>query len=803
MTSSRDGFHFVTGDVFIPHTQSRVPTCVEPTAGVCGLACAVYGATAAKMRVGVEKSAYITKHTVLNAECRDTTRVGTRHHVEPPTLRNVKPRDLATRDPRGTPRTCAGSHPWKRHFTTWSSHRVRRGAAIHAIRPHARPLTFLLRDEDLQQPVVIDLLVEADEGFTHHAVHLLSRQLLAELAANQAELLGIDPAVALAVEQLERLLQVRHRLLASLELARLHTDENTTTEPKAVSNSGKIGLQGREWWGRTGETRGGAWVVGLTSIFLNVSKSIAPPRSVKSPTRSRQSFPSDRCRGSAERLEDVAGSSWEVLRPRPYRRARTPASCASSNWPALSCWGRWRSGESTRVEQKEVLERAQKCTKKVQIHAPRALDVTSLDVFLLQRQTSERELATPRRRLVYRLFFSVCVRNKQCHAGRCSSHQCEPQGSKSSGRAEAHTFVALPSNLRTTTSSRLQRRITTSCSCRAAAASSPSCTSSHACLLASASLCALLGVSGLLAAIFVMVHESARHATRLDPPRLSSPASPSPDSPRPCPSPPPLAPRPSPPPPAKPPLLPVVPPWMPPPAPPSAPPNAVWLSLNNRWRSGRPSNELSVAGLLTRVIDPQSDNTEPWLPCDCAVGDRFCTSIISARHPDIYVREGINPGFIFSPSVADSIMCSYPSDAGSANQQCWPRGRSTSCTPGCHVQQCGPGAKPWACAWFGPQGVESMQRAQDASRPLYTHTPPSQWGYNEVVLDTTDWHERLPAAIDAVFIPVEADESAWRRGRDTHAKYLRAFNLTASELPLLSYDARASRYSNALECIAC
>lgn len=33
MTSSRDGFHFVTGDVFIPHTQSRVPTCVEPTAG--------------------------------------------------------------------------------------------------------------------------------------------------------------------------------------------------------------------------------------------------------------------------------------------------------------------------------------------------------------------------------------------------------------------------------------------------------------------------------------------------------------------------------------------------------------------------------------------------------------------------------------------------------------------------------------------------------------------------------------------------------------------------------------------------
>ena len=79
-----------------------------------------------------------------------------------------------------------------------------------------------------------------------------------------------------------------------------------------------------------------------------------------------------------------------------------------------------------------------------------------------------------------------------------------------------------------------------------------------------------------------------------------------------------------------------------------------------------------------RSIDGQSGAERPWQHVSNSgqySPDGFCTSIVSRRHPDVYVREGTNPGFIYSSSISDLISCSYIQDAGSGLEQAcgmWP-----------------------------------------------------------------------------------------------------------------------------------
>ena len=65
-----------------------------------------------------------------------------------------------------------------------------------------------LRDEDLEQPVVVDLPRVADERLTDHRLGLLRAQVLPKLLAHCAKLRRADVALALLVEELEGLLQV-------------------------------------------------------------------------------------------------------------------------------------------------------------------------------------------------------------------------------------------------------------------------------------------------------------------------------------------------------------------------------------------------------------------------------------------------------------------------------------------------------------------------------------------------------------------------------------------------------------------
>ena len=276
------------------------------------------------------------------------------------------------------------------------------------------------------------------------------------------------------------------------------------------------------------------------------------------------------------------------------------------------------------------------------------------------------------------------------------------------------------------------------------------------------------------------------------PPPLSPPIPPS--SPPPALPPPSPSPLPPPPPPPSPSPLP------PPPVPPAdCSQTPTCQALNSRWKDAEPSDDPEQMGVLVRVLDPQINRAEPWLPCDCPTSDRFSTSIISARHPDTYAREGLNPGFVFAPHiVTDTAMCSYHTDSGTANLQCRPKGRSTFCDPGCKEMDCGPGVRSWTCSWNGLDSIKSMQLEQDANRPMYQQT---QWGYNEVVLDTADWADRLPGAIEAVFIPADATPVEFHLGSATHTLFLQKYQLDASAVPLLTYD--ATRADDPFACVMC
>eukprot|EP00968_Pinguiococcus_pyrenoidosus_P014577 scaffold1313_cov250-Pinguiococcus_pyrenoidosus.AAC.13 len=92
------------------------------------------------------------------------------------------------------------------------------------LRPSPRHHAGLLAHHHLHELFVVDLAVAVDVGFPDHLVHLLVRELLAQVGHDVAQLGGADEAVAVLVEDLkgfeDLLLRVR-----ILHLARHHGEE--------------------------------------------------------------------------------------------------------------------------------------------------------------------------------------------------------------------------------------------------------------------------------------------------------------------------------------------------------------------------------------------------------------------------------------------------------------------------------------------------------------------------------------------------------------------------------------------------
>jgi len=256
---------------------------------------------------------------------------------------------------------------------------------------------------------------------------------------------------------------------------------------------------------------------------------------------------------------------------------------------------------------------------------------------------------------------------------------------------------------------------------------------------------------------------------------------------------------------------------------------AVVDAINNRFASGQPSNNLTMAGVLIHQFDSTEGGDdamdERWLPCPktcyghacwCAsVGDRWSTSMVNTYTPRTSLNELIlfskrAGGLIVSPN--NTVLCSYPQDGATADRVCDQPG---ACIPGCYTEVlnhstpkpcwCDEIAPAWSCpispstnrtspcAWKPTDLAQMMQRQAQVNT------------YNEVIVATSEYAAGLPHSLDAIFFLASAECHAAPNceplARSTHAAVLAKYNLTADRLPLLSLN--VTEPMRPFQCVAC
>ena len=224
------------------------------------------------------------------------------------------------------------------------------------------------------------------------------------------------------------------------------------------------------------------------------------------------------------------------------------------------------------------------------------------------------------------------------------------------------------------------------------------------------------------------------------------------------------------------------------------PGDAVVAMINDRFVGAQPSNDLAAAGVLVHNFDEISNGYEPWLPCSgggCArkFSDRFPCSIIYQGMTNMY--KPTNGGFVIAPLGA-RVLCSYSRDGLTmTSAKVCPIPTPADCIPGCgHApyEWC-PEAKPWRCAW-PPHKMDEMLR---------NHKQFNARDHNEVVLDARAWTERLPMTIQLVWYlekgnaiddmkQVQDLSRAKTNAEDVHRRFLQAFGITGSDVPLVSFN---------------
>ena len=235
-------------------------------------------------------------------------------------------------------------------------------------------------------------------------------------------------------------------------------------------------------------------------------------------------------------------------------------------------------------------------------------------------------------------------------------------------------------------------------------------------------------------------------------------------------------------------------PTPPPLLPPPSAPHIVDL-INARFQLGRPSNDLSEAGVILHVFDESAQQDTPWAP-------RYHTTAhVSASiiYKDLKKREDrrsvpmpfSDGGLVIRPT-ATMISCAYPIDASSMVLHPSKRNGWLS---GCPDRWCGAKSPGRSCG-FAYHHPRSAWRPSDLAAMLEHHKtfgdpwkPPGfHSGYNEIIIQPNVWRDHVPEVIEAFFHLKNCTCQNVHDVAGAHAKFLQHFHLTASQVPLLEFD---------------
>ena len=199
------------------------------------------------------------------------------------------------------------------------------------------------------------------------------------------------------------------------------------------------------------------------------------------------------------------------------------------------------------------------------------------------------------------------------------------------------------------------------------------------------------------------------------------------------------------------------------------------------FHNAKPSNSLAKAGLLVHCFDESEEPPGLFKPCVsgwCGSQhfDRWWSaSIINSKQPNTFGDSGL----LLSPAK-NHVNCSFVDDVGTMRTGC-ATGNSTRYR----------------------NGVGKFDRHELKKMLERSMNPELLLGYNEVLIDSTKYMQRLPRSIAAVIFGLKGDDAYGRvQATQTYLSILDEFGLTEKNhirLIKVSYDKFERMYNTSSE----
>jgi hypothetical protein len=221
-------------------------------------------------------------------------------------------------------------------------------------------------------------------------------------------------------------------------------------------------------------------------------------------------------------------------------------------------------------------------------------------------------------------------------------------------------------------------------------------------------------------------------------------------------------------------------------------------SLNERFRYGRPSNDLEAAGVLVRQFGSTNNGGRPWEPCQ--LEPRIWCSKYHAQWPASIINDRMRHtyyqgrGGLVLQARHVHLFCAYSSDGNSMAHHCdGTSGDGSTCIPGCYPasQQCHEVHKSWDCSW-PPDKLQDALEAQ-----LRRSNPASGW--NEMVVDTKSIEVDPVSTIAAFFyLKGASNHTQWGMSNveQQRQRFIQTFQLSSANAPpLVQLNLHAANWS--------